>query len=68
MMKTKRKCIFPFSGTQSYPDKFAVVQILSYLSNAYLEQIKAGNKELIPVIPMLFYHGKKNGSIDQLLS
>lgn len=42
---------------KSYKDPLVAVQLLSYLAKAYQQQAK-NNRQLTPVIPLLFYHGK----------
>ncbi|SEN18308.1 conserved hypothetical protein (putative transposase or invertase) [bacterium A37T11] len=44
---------------KSYPDKHTPLQIGSYLLSCYQQQIKQGQKQLVPIIPVLFYHGRK---------
>ncbi|NPA40139.1 MAG: Rpn family recombination-promoting nuclease/putative transposase [Thermodesulfobacteria bacterium] len=43
---------------KSSPDKFIFVQILSYISALWEECLKRG-ENLIPVIPIVFYHGER---------
>lgn len=43
---------------KSYVDKFAPLQIGSYLFSGYLKQIK-NEEDLMPIIPILFYHGRE---------
>jgi len=43
---------------KSSPDKFIFVQILSYITALWEECLKRG-EELIPVIPIVFYHGER---------
>ena len=44
---------------KSAPDKYTPVQVGGYLFSGYREQIKQGHKQLSPIIPILFYHGKQ---------
>lgn len=44
---------------KSSPDKFTPVQVGGYLFSGYQHQIKQRQKEPTPIIPILFYHGKK---------
>ncbi|WP_207423150.1 Rpn family recombination-promoting nuclease/putative transposase [Desertivirga brevis] len=44
---------------KSYRDKYTPLQIGSYLYSGYLQQVKQGSKQLSPIIPVLFYHGKQ---------
>jgi predicted transposase YdaD len=44
---------------KSYRDKYTPLQIGSYLYSGYLQQVKQGRKQLSPIIPVLFYHGKQ---------
>ena len=43
---------------KSYPDKLTLIQILTYLTAVWEEDIK-NDKTLRPVIAIVFYHGKK---------
>jgi len=44
---------------KSYKDELAPLQILTYLGNAYQQQIK--NKEpLTLILPVIYYHGKES--------
>ena len=43
---------------KSTPDKYTSIQVLSYLGLAYHKQSK-GKDGIHPIIPMVFYHGKK---------
>lgn len=42
---------------KSSPSRHAAVQIGGYIFDAYRKQVKAGKSPLIPVIPLLYYHG-----------
>lgn len=44
---------------KSKPDRFTPVQIGGYLYSGYQQQIEDGRKQLSPIIPILFYHGKE---------
>jgi len=48
---------------KSYPDKNIHVQLLSYLARIYNKM-----KSLTPVIPLVFYHGKKKWNISEKFS
>lgn len=50
---------------KSYIDEQAVVQILRYLAEAYQAQLKAGQKVLTPIIPLLYYHHQKRWQFRQ---
>lgn len=50
---------------KSYIDEQAVVQILRYLAEAYQAQLKAGQKTLTPIIPLLYYHHQKRWQFRQ---
>ncbi len=50
---------------KSYQDKYISVQLLNYLANAYLSQLKESN-ELELVVPFIYYHGKENWSYKPL--
>ncbi len=52
---------------KSYPDKYAAIQILNYLTKAYLAQLKSGESTLYPVIPLLFYQGEQEWQYRPLL-
>lgn len=43
---------------KSYRDNQTPLQIGSYLFSAYWQQVKQDKKQLTPIIPILFYHGK----------
>ncbi len=44
---------------KSYPDKYVAIQLLNYLANGYLAQLKEANT-LQLIIPFIYYHGKEN--------
>ncbi|MBK9151955.1 MAG: Rpn family recombination-promoting nuclease/putative transposase [Saprospiraceae bacterium] len=44
--------------SKSTPEKYAAFQILGYMANAYLTQLK-NRESLHPVIPIIYYQGKK---------
>ena len=44
---------------KSYPDKYIAIQLLNYITNAYLEQLKSSDQFNL-VIPFIYYHGKEN--------
>ena len=44
---------------KSAPDKNTPVQVGGYLFSGYQLQIKGKKKQLSPIIPVLFYHGKR---------
>ncbi|MEC3879733.1 Rpn family recombination-promoting nuclease/putative transposase [Parapedobacter sp. 10938] len=44
---------------KSKPDKYTPVQVGGYLFSGYLQQVKQRHKQLSPIIPILFYHGKQ---------
>ena len=44
---------------KSFPDKYVAVQLVNYLGNAYLMQLKEKN-DLELVVPFIYYHGKEN--------
>jgi len=52
---------------KSYPDNMAFIQIFTYALSIWEEEIRKGEK-LTPVIPVLFYHGKKNYNIPENFS
>lgn len=41
------------------PDRHVSIQIGGYIFDAYRQQIKEGKKPLVPVIPLLYYHGAR---------
>ncbi|HHH53217.1 MAG TPA: Rpn family recombination-promoting nuclease/putative transposase [Bacteroidetes bacterium] len=43
---------------KSYRDKFTAIQLLLYISYGYYTQYK-NTKAIEPIIPLVFYHGKK---------
>jgi len=43
---------------KSYKDKNIQIQLLAYLGNAYLDQIK-NDKKLTLILPVVYYHGKE---------
>ena len=42
---------------KSTPDKFTIIQIISYIISIWEENLRKG-EEFIPVIPVVFYHGE----------
>ncbi len=44
---------------KSYPDKYIAIQLLNYLANGYLTQLKESNT-LQLIIPFIYYHGREN--------
>jgi len=44
---------------KSSPDKYTPVQVGSYLFSGYQQQIKQGQKQLTPIVPVLFYYGRQ---------
>lgn len=44
---------------KSKPDKYTPVQVGGYLFSGYQQQIKQRHRQLSPIIPVLFYHGKQ---------
>ncbi len=47
---------------KSYPDKLTLIQILNYLTVVFEEDLKNGQNPR-PVLPIVFYHGKKKFSL-----
>ena len=52
---------------KSYPDKLTLIQILSYFSAVWEEDIKNG-KTPRPIIPIVFYHGKERFNLPKRFS
>lgn len=44
---------------KSRPDKYTPIQIGGYIFSGYQQQIEEGKKYLLPIIPILFYHGEQ---------
>lgn len=44
---------------KSSPDMYTPVQVGGYLFSGYQQQILQGQKQLTPIIPVLFYHGRQ---------
>jgi hypothetical protein len=45
---------------KSRPDNFISIQLGLYLFISYYKQVKNGKKKLEPIIPLIFYNGKKD--------
>ena len=43
---------------KSNPDKWAVLQLLRYMLNKWEQDVGNGADQLIPIVPILFYHGQ----------
>ncbi len=65
-LKNQQECQVCFLlEHKSYLDKNVPFQVLSYVAEAYLKQIK--NKEkLKPIIPLVYYHGTKKWEFKQI--
>ena len=48
---------------KSKPDKYVAVQVGLYIMELMLRSVKEAGRELDPVLPIIFYNGKKNGSL-----
>ena len=44
---------------KSYPDRGALLQLLRYMLQSWSRDLRRGAKYLKPIIPVLFYHGRK---------
>ncbi|WP_022670329.1 Rpn family recombination-promoting nuclease/putative transposase [Hippea alviniae] len=54
----KKAQIYILFEHKSYPDKFTLIQILSYMMTIWEKNIE-NKEELTPIIPFIFYHGKR---------
>jgi len=67
-IKQNRKAqIYILFEHKSYLDRFTLIQILSYMTTIWETNIK-NKEELIPIIPFIFYHGKRKLNLPENFS
>ena len=59
----KQAYIYALIEHKSAPDKWVAVQILRYEIATWDAEIKARNKYLTPIIPIVFYHGARKWNV-----
>ena len=57
LRKSKSQIYIVFEH-KSYPDKLTLIQVLNYCSVIWENNLR-NNEKLIPIIPLIFYHGKR---------
>ena len=48
---------------KSYQDSMTLMQIMRYCMLIWEDELKANKKELTPIIPFIFYHGKRESKL-----
>jgi len=48
---------------KSYQDSMTIMQIMKYCMLIWEDELKANKKSLTPIIPFIFYHGKKESKL-----
>jgi predicted transposase/invertase (TIGR01784 family) len=67
-LKNQQECQICFLlEHKSYIDKNVVFQVLAYIGQAYLTQLK-NNEKVKPIIPLIYYHGSKKWEFKQISS
>ncbi|MCW1968109.1 MAG: Rpn family recombination-promoting nuclease/putative transposase [Anaerolineae bacterium] len=48
---------------KSYPDTWVAFQLLRYMVQIWLNQVKEGQPQLTPIVPMVLYHGEQTWQV-----
>ena len=59
---TKSKIYIIFEH-KSYPDRLTLMQTLNYCLTIWESEIENNQKELTPIVPFIFYHGKSKSNL-----
>jgi len=63
LIKESNSKIYIIFEHKSYQDKLTLIQTLNYCLTIWEAEIENGAKELTPIIPYIFYHGKSKSKL-----
>lgn len=60
--------VFILLEHKSYADEFAAFQLLRYMTRIWEKALREKSKKLPPILPIVFYHGKKKWKVSRKFS